>query len=59
MFNRLKFEITIMKKYIAPSVEVLAINPENVVAMSLQTGTSLPENQLSNERIIDTDWDEE
>lgn len=48
-----------MKKYIAPSVEILAINPENVVAMSLQTGTSNPENQLSNSRLDDMDWDEE
>lgn len=59
MFNRLKTEITIMKKYIAPSVEVLTINSEAVLALSLNEGTSSPENQLSNRaEDLDMDWED-
>lgn len=59
MFNRLKLEIT-MKKYIAPSVETLAINTEAVLALSIQTGSSDKGNILSNGfNTPDTDWDEE
>lgn len=49
-----------MKKYIAPSVETLAINTEAVLALSIQTGTSDKGNILSNGfDTPDTDWDEE
>lgn len=58
MFNRLK-EITIMKKYIAPSVEILAINTETVLALSIQSGSSDKGNMLSNSRDNDMDWNEE
>lgn len=56
MFNRLK-EITIMKKYIAPSVEVLAYNTESMLALSITEGVGGTE--LSNSREVDADWDEE
>lgn len=58
MFNRLK-EITIMKKYIAPSVEILNVNTESMLALSIQTGSSDKGNILSNDRNFDTDWDDE
>lgn len=57
MFNRLK-EITIMKKYIAPSVEILAINSEAVLALSFTP--SVGGSELSNRAdAVDTDWDDE
>lgn len=59
MFNRLK-EITIMKKYIAPSVEILALNTESGLMLTLSNEVS-SKPQLSNGRDfeVDTDWDEE
>lgn len=56
MFNRLK-EITIMKKYIAPSVEILTTNTESMLALSINQGVGGTE--LSNDRNFDTDWDDE
>lgn len=48
-----------MKKYIAPSVEVLTVNTESMLALSLQPGESDKGNMLSNGFEHDTDWDEE
>lgn len=48
-----------MKKYIAPSVEVLAYNTESMLALSIQPGESDKGNILSNDRNVDTDWDDE
>ena len=58
MFNRLK-EITIMKKYIAPSVEILALNTE--AGLMLTLSNEVGGTELSNGRDfeVDTDWDEE
>lgn len=56
MFNRLK-EITIMKKYIAPSVEIVNCNTESMLALSINEGVGGAE--LSNERVFDVDWDDE
>ena len=47
-----------MKKYIAPSVEILAINSEAVLALSI--GGYGDGTQLSNRAdAVDTDWDDE
>lgn len=63
MFNRLK-EITIMKKYIAPSVEILALNTESGLMLTISAEIST-KTQLSNrfcdvdENWDDLDWDDE
>lgn len=62
MFNRLKQEIIIMKKYIAPICEKFEVLPESaIMSLSLQEGLSGPENQLSNEResVSGSIWDQE
>ena len=47
-----------MKKYIAPSVEILAINSEAVLALSFTP--SVGGSELSNRAdAVDTDWDDE
>lgn len=49
-----------MKKYIAPSVEILAINTENMMALSMNLNNqNSGYGQLSNDRNVDTDWDDE
>lgn len=49
-----------MKKYIAPSVEILALNTESGLMLTLSNEVS-SKPQLSNGRDfeVDTDWDEE
>ena len=46
-----------MKKYIAPAAQIVNLAAENLIAMSLQTGTSLPQNQLSN-KFVEEDWED-
>lgn len=47
-----------MKKYIAPSVEILTVNTESMLALSIEKGYG-DGNQLSNGREVEMDWDEE
>lgn len=51
--------MNIMKKYIQPSAEILNLNLEGTIAMSLNNKVDAnPENQFSNVR-EDADWDDE